>query len=77
MQLLRAEVRHEVRQQNARMAGVEKEVKGIPGVVKKVIATGRWEMGDVINIFDGQESCGSYELKSGNKMSEWLGWKRR
>ena len=41
MQLLRAEVR----QQNERMAGAEKEVKGIPGVVKKevkrVIATGK------------------------------------
>ena len=31
MQLLRAEVR----KQNARMAGVEKKMKGIPAVVKK------------------------------------------
>ena len=43
MQLLQAEVR----QQNEQMAGVEKEVK-------RVIATGRQEMGDVINTIGGQ-----------------------
>ena len=75
MQLLRADVR----QQNARMARVEKEVKGIPVVVKKevkrVIATAKRETGDIIN--SGQESCSSYEQKSDNKMREWLGWRRR
>ena len=52
LQLLRAEVR----QQNVRMAGVEKEVKVVKKEVKRVIETGRQETGDVINTIAGQIS---------------------